>query len=298
MGSLATVLEDFVRAPRKTLESLIPSKDTFKNIFEVEEDEHADENTRLYYMLKALMKVLNNFYFKVEHVGQFPVVRRVAAKEKVLLISNHANTLEGGLICYKFLSQGLGRVRPLVFKEAFRLPILREIFKSSHCVPIGVDAGKEALKNDHILLFPEGMDFIKHYIQKDFVVKYHKGFLRIAQEYLRDTGKEHVTIQPVGHDGIDYTVKFWVINHPSLVKHVIKPFLHYPYFVLPKMPFVFPTTAVFNWGRPWRLTRDDLEDDKKLGRLSDQFRHEMMGLRRKARRIRQMIRNDVPPEAN
>lgn len=293
MGSIPHVLEELLRSPKKTLESLIPPKDLVKNLIHFS-DEAAEDNGKLYYLLKSFIKVLNDYYFKVEHIGQFRAVKGVASKEKVLVISNHANTLEAGLIMYQFLTHGLGRVRPMVFKEAFRLPIVKDIFASGHCLPISIEAGKEALKQDHLLLFPEGMDFIKHFLKKDFVVKYHKGFLRIAQRYLEESGEESVTIQPVAHDGIDHTLKFWVLNHPTLVKYVIKPYLHYPYFVFPKMPILFPTTAVFNWGKPCRLTREDLEADRGLQKLADGFRNEMVRLRARARKVRQMIREQGP----
>jgi len=145
-------------------------------------------------------------------------------------------------------------------------------------------------------LFPEGMDFIKHYEKKDYIVKFHKGFLRIAREYLYETGEEAVHILPVGHDGIDYTLKFWVINHPFLVKHFIQPYLRYPYFVLPKAPVLFPTHAVFNWGRPRRITLKDLADEKSLSQLSMAFRHDILRLRHRAKTIRSLER--VPTEKN
>jgi len=297
MALLSDVLEEFIRAPRKTVESIIPPMGLLKNLLDPH-GEDPSENDNLYYMLKTWVRLLNDYYFKVEHIGQLPMVKKVAKKEKVILISNHANTLEGALICYYFLNQDLGRVHPLVFKEAFRLPVLRKVFQSGHCVPIGVDSGTEALKKAHILLFPEGMDFIKHYLKKDYVVKYHKGFLRIAREYLKETGKSHVHVQPVGHDGIDYTLKFWVVNNPTLVKYFIQPYLRYPYFVIPKMPLLFPTTAILNWGRPWKLSLDDLEDDKKLGKLSDEFRHEIVRLRGRARKVRKMPRSERPNPKN
>lgn len=289
MPSLSNVLEDFIKSPRKTLESLIPESETLKKVLSFDYDDQPSDE-KYYHLHRHWLKILHDYYFQVEHVGQVETLKEVASQEKCIIISNHANTLEAGIIAYFFLLQNIGIIRPMVFKEAFRLPLIRELFKSGQCVPISVESGKEALKKDHVLLFPEGMDFIKHYEKKDYIVKFHKGFLRIAREFLYESGQEAVNILPVGHDGIDYTIKFWIINHPFLVKHFIKPYLHYPYFVLPKAPVLFPTHAVFNWGRPRRVTLEDLKDEKSMGRLAMQFRQDILRLKNRARRVRQMGR--------
>lgn len=294
MPSLTDVFENFIKSPVKTLETILPNSDRVKRFLSFDYDDQPSDE-KFYLLHRHWLRLLHDYYFKVEHVGQVDVLQETAKKEKVIVISNHANTLEAALICYYFLRQNLGKVRSLVFKEAFRLPLIREIFKSGQCIPISVEAGKEALKQDHILLFPEGMDFIKHYVKKDYIVKFHKGFLRIAKDYLHETGEKSVTILPVGHDGIDYTIKFWIINNNFLVKHFIEPYLHYPYFVLPKAPVLFPTNAVFNWGRPRKITLNDLKDERSLGRLSLDFRHDILRLKNRARRIRQMDR-EVPAE--
>ncbi|MDX1385966.1 MAG: lysophospholipid acyltransferase family protein [bacterium] len=294
MANLSQMLEDFIKSPGKTLETLVPGAESVKKILSFDyDDKPADD--KYYFIHRHWLKLLHDYYFKVEHVGQMEGLREVAGREKLIVISNHANTLEAALIGYYFYRENLGKIRSLVFKEAFRLPLIREIFKSGQCIPISVEAGKEALKEDHILLFPEGMDFIKHYLRRDYIVRFHRGFLRIAKEYLHETGEESVSILPVGHDGIDYTIKFWIINHPFLVRHFIGPYLKYPYFVLPKAPMVFPTNAVFNWGRPRRVTLEDLKDEKSIGRLSHQFRKDILGLKNRARKIREMDQ-EIPLE--
>ncbi len=295
MSQLTHLLEGFIKSPVKALESVLPSTNEVKKFLSFDLDTKPIKE-KYYYMHRHWLKLLHDYYFKVEHVGHFNEVKEVAAGEKVILISNHANTLEGGIIGYNFLVHDLGIVNFLVYKEAFRLPFIRELFKTAQCVPISVENGKEALKKNHIMLFPEGMDFIKHYVQQDYIVKFHKGFLRIAKEYLHETKQEAVNIIPVGHDGIDHTIKFWIINNDFLVKNFIKPYLRYPYFVLPKAPVVFPTNAVFNWGRPHRVTLEDLKNEKSMGRLSSDFRHDIMRLKGRARKIRQMDQ-EVPPES-
>jgi 1-acyl-sn-glycerol-3-phosphate acyltransferase len=294
MTHFSAVFEELLKSPRKTLESLWPEGERLKKIFSFDYDDTPSH--KKYYDITARgLRLLHDYYFKTEHVGHVKEMKAVAGKEKVMVISNHANTLEAALICYYFHVLKLGVVRSLVFKEAFRLPLIREIFKAGQCLPVSVAAGKEALKKDHILLFPEGMDFIKHYVKKDYVVRYHRGFLRIAREYLLETGKPYLHILPTGHDGIDYTIKFWVVNHPFLVKNFIEPYLHYPYFVMPKAPVVFPTHAIFNWGRPRKVTLEELKDERSMGRLSEEFRHEIVRLRHRAHQVRQMDKTDRPP---
>jgi 1-acyl-sn-glycerol-3-phosphate acyltransferase len=295
VNSLGHVLEVFLKDPMKTLESFFPESEKIRKVLSFDYDDQPSDD-KYYWLHCHWLKLLHDYYFKVEHVGQVRPLQELASREKLIIISNHANTLEAGIIGYFFFLKKLGKIRPLVFKEAFRLPLIREFFKSGQCIPISVEAGKEALKKDHILLFPEGMDFIKHYEKKDYIVKFHKGFLRIAREYLHETGEEGVNILPVGHDGIDYTLKFWIINNPFLVKHFIEPYLHYPYFVLPKAPVLFPTHAVFNWGRPRRITLQDLSDEKSLGQLAMAFRHDILRLRHRAKTIRQLER--APAEKN
>ena len=293
MSSLGETLEGLWNSSRKTFESLVqePSlhdlPQQLRKLFSFDYDDKP-LNSKFYSVHFHWLKWVHDYYFQVEHLGHWPEAARAATDEKVILISNHGNTLEVPLICYKFWNAELGVIRSLVFKEAFRLPLIREIFKSGQCLPISVEAGRKALKKDHIVLFPEGMDFIKHYLEKDYVVKFHKGFLRIAKEYLVETQQEHVTIIPVAHDGLDQALKFWVINNPFLVENFIKPYLGFPFFVLPKATFVFPAHAVFNWGTPRQIRLSDLKDEKSLTLRSNEFRNELLRLKHRARRLRAM----------
>ena len=287
MASLTDQLEELLKAPMKALESLLPQAAKVRDILSFKyDDKLMDEKVYGYH--SYWLKLLHDYYFRVEHIGHFEDVSATAKREKCILISNHANTLEAPLMCYQFHRNQLGVVHPMVFKEAFRLPIVREFFRSGQSIPISVNAGKDALKKNHIMVFPEGMDFIKHYVKKDFVVKFHKGFLHMAREHLLETKRDHVYIVPVGHDGIDYTIKFWVLNQPLLVEKLIKPILHYPFFVLPKAPIVFPTHAIFNWGRPRKVTLDELKTEKALGKLADEFRAEIMRLKGRARSVQKI----------
>lgn len=296
MNPLAHTLEELLKRPRKTLESLLPVgslgeiPQQLKKILSFDYDDHPLEE-KYFAMHRHWLKLLHDYYFRVEHAGHVDEVAELARREKVILISNHANTLEAALICYYFYLRKLGVVRTLVYKEAFRLPLVREFFRSGQCIPISVPAGKEALKKDHILLFPEGMDFIKHYIKRDYVVKFHKGFLNIAREYLQEHPGRKVHIVPVGHDGIDYTIKFWIINHPFLVEKFIKPYLHYPYFVFPKAPMIFPSKAIFNWGRPRAVGLDELQGEKALTKLTHEFRGDVVRLKHRARQLRKLSKS-------
>ncbi len=287
MPSLADQFEEILKTPLKALENLFPQAAKVRDMLSFKYDDRPMDD-KVYWYHAYWVKLLHDYYFKVDHIGHFDEVQEIAGQEKAILISNHANTLEAPLICYKFHIHKLGVVHPMVFKEAFRLPVIREFFRSGKSIPISVNAGKEALKKNHIMVFPEGMDFIKHYIKKDFVVKFHKGFLHMAREYLAETKRDHIHVIPVGHEGIDYTIKFWVLNNPLLVEKIIKPLLHYPFFVLPKAPFLFPTHAVFNWGRPRKVTAQELKSEKALARLADEFRNEIVRLRGRARTVRKM----------
>lgn len=290
MAPLSNILNGLMKSPTKSLGDLLshtePLTEPLKHLLSFEYNDRPTD-PKYYSWHSKWLKLLHDYYFKVQHTGAVEKVAKVAKQEKVILISNHANTLEAILLCYYFYRENYGMVRSLVYKEVFRLPMFRELFRSGQCLPVSVEAGKNALKKDHILLFPEGMDFIKHYMQKDYVVKFHKGFLRIAREHLYESGDEHVTLLPVGHDGIAHTIKFWILKHPFLVKHFIEPYLKYPFFIMPKAPVIFPTNAVFAWGEPRRIRLSDLKTEKALSQLSHQFRQNILRLKHRARKIRE-----------
>ncbi len=280
-------------SPKKILDSVFPFPSVsefphqIKKLLSFDYDDKPLEE-KLYRWSIPWTRLLHDFYFKTEHVGHTKEVIQVAKKEPVIFISNHANTLEVVLIHYFFHLHQLGILRTLVYKEAFRLPLIREIFRMGQCLPVSVEAGKEALKKNHVLIFPEGMEFIKRYLKQDYVVKFHKGFLHIAREFLQETGAKRIHVVPVGHDGVDYTVKFWVVNQPWLVEKFIKPYLHYPFFILPKVPLIFPSKVVMNWGVPRSLTFNELKDDKSISKLTQEFRGTMVRLRHRARQLRKM----------
>lgn len=293
MIDLPKTFEDLFRSPKNLLNSLFSTSQLqevpqqLKKIFSFDFD--ASPMQEKYYQWSLpWIKLLHDLYFKTEHVGHTAEVIQLAKKERVILISNHANTLEVPLLHYFFHFHQLGILRTLAYKEAFRLPLVREAFRMGQCIPISVAAGKEALKKNHVLVFPEGMDFIKRYLKKDFVVKFHKGFLHIAREYLQETGAKRVHIVPVGHDGIDYTVKFWVVNQPWLVEKFIKPYLHYPFFVLPKLPFIFPSKVVMCWGVPRVVTLEELKDEGSMKKLTHEFRGHIVRLRHRSRQLRKL----------
>ncbi len=81
---------------------------------------------KVYYANAAWFKWLYEYYFKIQHHGETKALQRVAQREKVIVISNHANTLEALSLYYYFYLEKLDVIRALVFKEAFRLPFFRE----------------------------------------------------------------------------------------------------------------------------------------------------------------------------
>lgn len=266
---------------------LNPALKKLKKIFSLEYNDKPLSD-KIYDFHRHWLKLLNDFYFRVENLGHPDYARKLAKKENIMVISHHGNTLEAALIGYYFMIHKMGKLRTLVYKEAFRLPLVREFFRSGQCIPISVESGAKALSDGHIMLFPEGMDFIKRYAQKDFVPKFHKGFLNIAKKYMQDNGLEKMHIVPVGHDGIENTVKFWIINNPTLVEKFIKPVFRYPYFVFPKSPIVMPQKTILKWGKPKLVTLAALEDEKELQALVSDFRHEVLDLKRGAARLNRL----------
>src|SRR5262245_27119229 len=98
----------------------------------------------------AWIKLLHDYYLRAEHVGHVSEALEATRKERAVLISNHAVTLEAALINYFLLKEGAGKVGTLVYREAFRLPLVRELFRSAHCVPISVESGVKTLRKKHI----------------------------------------------------------------------------------------------------------------------------------------------------
>lgn len=234
------------------------------------------------------VKWLHDFYLRVEHVGHIEEVLQLAQKEHIILISNHSIALEALLIGYYFLKKQAGKIGALVYPEAFKLPLVRELFRSGQCVPISVQGGVQTLKKRHVLIFPEGMDFISGIINPHRVPKFHKGFLRIAKQYLKESKKKSVTIVPIGHAGVENTLKLWVMKNEAIIENFVKPFAKYPFVVFPKLPFLMPSKVVINWGQPVRLTMADLRTERKISQKANYCRAQMQSLRARAKKVREM----------
>ncbi len=217
------------------------------------------------------LRYVNDYYHRVTHHGYVDEAVAALKKEPVLLISNHATTVEGLLINYFVLQRTKKRVSTLIFREAFKIPMVREFFRSCQCLPISIESGAEALRKKPVLVFPEGMDFIGGFVNHDRVTPFHRGFLRMAKLYLQKTRKKHITIVPVAHSGLENSMKVWVVKNRLLMDYLIKPVINYPYLVIPKLPFFLPTKVAFHWGMPQRLTLEDLKTEKKIRKKSNDF---------------------------
>ncbi|MFO1519653.1 MAG: 1-acyl-sn-glycerol-3-phosphate acyltransferase [bacterium] len=256
-----------------------------KNIFSFRYNDHPMGDF-LYESHALWIRWFHDYYFRVRHAGAVEECMDLARLEHVILISNHALTVEATLINYFLLIHQAGKVGTLVFREAFKLPLIREFFRSCQCVPISIEKGAQTLKNRHILLFPEGMDFLKGLTQPDQMDHFHTGFLRMAKEYLKETGLKSVYVFPVAHAGIEKTLKLWIIQNEALLDTFIRPWAQYPFWAIPKWPLFLPTQVVINWGKPVRFTLKDLNSDRKLHAWAERLRQRIMHLRREAEEIR------------
>lgn len=218
------------------------------------------------------IRILHDYYHRVEHHGYMQEALDIARKEHVIFVMNHAIMLEAAMLNFFLITHGAGKVSTLVFREAFKVPLIREFFRSCQCQPISVEKGAECLKKRHILIFPEGMDFISGYVNPDRVPPFHRGFLRMAKAYLQKSGKKSVCVIPIGHAGFENSLKLWVIRNQTFMEKVVRPFVDYPYFVFPKVPFILPAKVHMQWGAPVRLTLQDLRTERKIGKLTNEFR--------------------------
>jgi 1-acyl-sn-glycerol-3-phosphate acyltransferase len=234
------------------------------------------------------VKFLHDYYHRVEHVGRVKEVLNIARKENVVLISQHSITLEAVLINYFLFKNNAGKAGTLVYPEAFKLPLVRELFRSGQCVPISIPAGAATLSQRHILVFPEGMDFISGLANPDRVPRFHKGFLRMAKKFLEDTGKKSIHIIPIGHAGVENTLKLWVIKNQTLLDIFVRPFVDYPFLVLPKIPFLLPRKVIMNWGMPTKVTLEDLKNERKIAQKANYFRAALLALKTRAQKVREM----------
>jgi len=260
-----------------------------KSIFSFHYDDRPMPD-RAYEAHSKWARFMMDFYHRVEHHGFVDEAIDIARKEHVLFICNHAITLEAVLLNYFLLIKGAGKVATMVYREAFRIPLVREFFRSCQCVPISVDNGAQWLKKRHVLLFPEGMDFINGYINPDRVPAFHKGFLRMAKQYLKESGKKSLMIVPIAHVGLEQALKLWVIKNKFVMDTLIRPFIDYPYFVLPKLPFLWPSKVIFYWGLPARITLRDLSTEKKISKKMNDFRSALLHQKMRARQERDTAR--------
>ena len=105
---------------------------------------------------------------------------------------------------------------------------------------------------------------------------------------MEENNVDHVHVVPVGHDGIENTVRFWIINNPTIVEKIIRPVFHYPYFVFPKAPLIMPGRTVLRWGEPIKVTKAELQNPKKFTQLLGDFRSEILTLKRLAEKLNKM----------
>jgi len=225
---------------------------------------------------------LHDYYLRVSHIGALPESVKVARREHVILISNHALTIEALLINYILLLNGAGHVGTMVYREAFKLPFVREFFRSTQCVPISVENGVQTLRHRHILLFPEGMDFLSGLQSAEQTAPYHTGFLRMALEHMKKSRRRSMSILPVAHAGIEKMLSFWVVKNKLFMNRFIRPFVKYPFWMIPKSPLIMPSKVVVNWGEPVRVTRAELGSERKLRNRADEFHDLIVGLRKAA----------------
>lgn len=241
------------------------------------------------------IKWLHDYYLRVEHLGFLEEGVKIARRENVVMVSNHSLTIEATLINYIMHIEGAGHVGTLVFPEAFKLPLVREFFRSCQCIPISVDAGAKALRDKHILLFPEGMDFIKGLSDPEHMPEFHTGFLRMAHQYMLDTGRKSITVLPIAHAGIEKMLKFWVIKNETLLNALIRPVAKYPFWVVPKIPFFLPSKVIVNWGKPIKVKREQIDTSAKIHRQAKKFRETILELRKQAQQERDRSTWHLPP---
>lgn len=239
---------------------------------------------KIYYANRHWAGLIHNYYLLIRHFGNTLQAQSKAKNEKVIVISNHANTLEAYALYYYFYQQNLGMIRGLVFPSVFRLPFFRELARSGQALPISISAGTKALKEDHILVFPEGMEFAKRYCDAKNPVRFHTGFLRIAKQYLEETQAKEVTILSVGHHGFDSALPLWVLQNEWLNKNIIKPYLGFPYLTIPKSPIMLRTKAAYYWGKPRTLKLSDLKTEAQIKKLKTSFEKEINQLCTKAQK--------------
>ena len=233
----------------------------------------------VYEFHRQWIRWIHDYYLRVRHIGELEACVAAARRERVVLVANHSLTIEALIINYMLHCRGAGHVGTLVFREAFKLPLVREFFRSCQCLPVSVASGAQALLDRHILIFPEGMDFMAGLADPEAMPRFHTGFLRIAQLYLRETKRKSITIVPIAHVGIERMLKFWVIKNEKILNALIRPIAKYPFWVVPKLPLFLPSKVVVNWGKPIKVSLASLANRRKIEAQAERFRATVRRLR-------------------
>lgn len=268
---------------------------SLKSIFSFRYDDRPMTDL-VYEAHRSWIKYFHDYFFRCEHHGSVKKSLDSARREHVVFISNHALTFEAVLMNYYLHLQRAGIVNTLVYPEAFKLPLIREFFRSTQCIPISVEKGAQALHRHHVLLFPEGMDFLRGLADPDRAPRFHTGFLRIAKSFLQSNGRKTLRVVPVAHAGVESSFKFWTVKNKTFLDLFIRPWANYPFWVIPKLPFLIPSKVIFNWGEPIRINRSDLRGTKQLEGLAERFRLIIHDLRKEAILIRDQARWGVGRE--
>ncbi len=239
----------------------------------------------VYASLGKFVNWLHNAYFRTTHMGEIAAAMESAKKEHLIIISNHALTIEAMLIAWTLYREQAGKIGTLVYPDAFKIPIIREFLKACQCSPVSVNCGVNCLKDRHVLLFPEGMDFLPGLDGPESMHPFHSGFLRIAQNYLKESGRKTVRVLPVAHVGIEKSLKFWVIRNKLFMDLFIRPWSNYPFWIIPKLPVFLPTRVVMNWGKPIRVHRNQIDSPEKLLKQCDRFHDLVRDMRKEADQV-------------
>lgn len=255
--------------------------DKLKEVFSFKYDA-MPMSDEVYASLTKMGTFFHNLYFKTTHMGAISQAMEQAKKEHLIVISNHALTIEAVLINYTLWVEEAGKAATMVYPDAFKIPVIREFLRACQCQPVSVRCGTQCLKDRHILLFPEGMDFLSGLDGPENMAPFHSGFLRIAQNYLKETGRKTIRVLPVAHVGIEKSFKFWVIRNKLFLDLFIRPWSKYPFWLIPKLPLFLPSKVVMNWGKPIRLHQNQINTPEKLSRQCKRFHDMILEMRQEA----------------
>lgn len=260
----------------------------FRNLRKIFSFQYNDSpmSDRAYELNTYWIRYLNDYYHRVKHIGTVDLGLKTARKNHVIFICNHAIILEAPLLGYFLFNNGVGKVGTMVFREAFKIPLVREFFRSVQNIPVSVENGAMVLKKRHLLIFPEGMEFIRTFINSDDEPPLHSGFLRMAKKYMESSKRRSISVIPIAHSGLESALKFWVINNHFFLNTLIKPIINFPYLVFPKLPLLLPKKVIFCWGQPVRITLTDLRSKRALQEKTVEFRSILTSLKQQAKQER------------